>query len=186
MKQLNPALGLIALMLAFFEYRPPSAVAQTAEPSQPTAECQIDNTIIWHIAFSSDGQYISANWPEHSVRVWNAKTGATIATLTDARIDSFTLFAFSPDNKYLITGRESVVLWDITSGKKVRTFSSQENKAIILSLSLSADGHSILATYPATGHSAWDLDSGVEQTYLPEQGSVYSEWLLMEIREVRK
>lgn len=178
MKHLNVAVGLLVFILAVAENDVPGTTAQTAEPPTTPDTCHVDEGAIWNIAFSADGQYLSADWPLHSVRIWDVPTRALLATLTDPVIDPMELFAFSPDNKYLITGGNAgvVILWDIRSGEKIRTFSSPQKVRTILSLSISPDGRSIMATYPAIGHLLWNVTSGVEEMHLAEDGSVFSQF----------
>jgi WD40 repeat protein len=188
MKHLRLSLGLIVVVLVFGDRRAPSTQAQTVESSSTQDACHVDRALIWNVDFSSDGEFLTATWPPHSIRIWNALTGAVVATLTDDLIDSQDYLVFSPDNKLGITGRHDgvIILWDIRTGRKIRTFSSPKNlrtstsgeqvPVIILAKAFSPDGQSILATYPATGHMIWNLASGAEEAHLIEDGAVYSEF----------
>ena len=172
MKQRKLALIVIFLMLAIAEYKLPSTKAQTAEPSKTPAGCYVDPAVIWNVAFSPDGRYLIANWPPHSVRIWDVQSGAIVATLTDNLIDSQEQFFFSPNNEYVITGGNTsiVILWNVSTGEKVRTFRSKKYKiGHINAMAFSLDGDSILVA-SGDGNSLWDLASGAEDTHLSMEG----------------
>ncbi len=121
--QLKLFWGLVVLASLFIDYRPPLAQAQSPEPSVTLEPCQADQGIA-NVKFSPNGQYLVANWPPHSVRIWNGNTGALVATLTDSLITEQERIALSPNNKYVITGGNggTVMLWDIGTGRKIRSF----------------------------------------------------------------
>lgn len=166
-------LSVIALVFVFLNYGMLSIEAQTAEPTAEPGNCLVKNDAVYQIKFSIDGQLLLANWPPHSVRVWNAKTGAIVATLTDDLIDNQESIAFSPDKKYVITGGNGgvVMLWDAVSGAKIRTFMRDENPSEpmdvdIQNLAVSADGKYIAVLDRAAG-TLWSVDAGTKLYEFP-------------------
>jgi hypothetical protein len=158
------SLGTLVFIFVFFANGMVSTNVQTAEPAMTPEECPVDNDLIYGFTFSLDGEYLGAPWQPHSIRIWNAKTGARVTTLTDGRITDVEQIAFSPDNRYVITGGPAgvLMLWEIVSGKKLQTFISQKYKrGDIRSMQFSPDGQSILVTY-SDGHSLWHIASGNE------------------------
>jgi WD40 repeat protein len=176
MKQPKLVVGLLAFVLVFIEHTSPLTQAQTVEPF-PTLEACTDE--IGHVALSPDGHYLGASLPfSHAIRIWDVETGKIVSTMTDERIEirDQEVVTFSPDNKYFLISNNStgIVLWDVLSGKRIRTFTSPNIHDEIITISFSPDGHSILATDLETGHSIWDVETGVEEMHFPEPGYLHS------------
>ena len=111
------------------------------------------------------------------IRVWDAGTGAELASLGTLGEGTGTL-AFSPDGKQLassVGGEWSVILWDIDKARKVRTFSPDTTggeKTPSLSglqeIAFSPDGSRLAgvrmpaANFPIGGRSVlvWDVKTG--------------------------
>lgn len=78
-------------------------------------------------SFSPNGELIAISSRKLFASIYNAKTGKLIAELRDgdAQCDGCnTIHTFTPDSKYLLTMSNKVgaILWDVNSGKKIRTF----------------------------------------------------------------
>jgi WD40 repeat protein len=160
MKQLKFSSALFVLLLILAKYPISSVKAQE--------KCRAINAPIFDIQFSADGNYLIANWPPNSVRVWDAESGLIITTLTHELMSHFEVLAFSPDNKFVATGGNNgaVRLWDIVTGRNVKTLVSQKySKGRVKAISFSPNADLLLVTY-GEGHSLWNLASGAEETQL--------------------
>lgn len=85
------------------------------------------------IAFSHDGRFILTGGYDRSARLWNAATGLEIRSFKGA-MGPVLAVAFSPDGHFVLTGSYShyekgkkasdddVRVWDISSGKLLRSF----------------------------------------------------------------
>jgi WD40 repeat protein len=82
------------------------------------------------VAFSPDGRLLATGvFGEGTVIVWDLATGEAILTLK-GHVDSRVYYLdFSPDGRTLISGaqgygesNDAMILWDVISGKQVRTF----------------------------------------------------------------
>ena len=90
-------------------------------------------------------------------RLWDARTGALINTLT-GHTDLVFSVSFSPDGNTLATGgrAETVRLWDVDTGVLIRTLTGHTGD--VFSVSFSPDGNTL-----ATGSDAvrlWDVATG--------------------------
>jgi len=75
------------------------------------------------IAWSPDGEYITSAGNDHTVQVWHASTGRTIATYRGHSSWVYAV-AWSPDGKYIASaGRDKRVrLWDAATGAHLHSY----------------------------------------------------------------
>ena len=103
------------------------------------------------VAFSPDGKILAAGTENLTVELWNAETGAHIATLGRyeyrGRVHQVFSLAFSPDGKTLATGtwHGSIKLWDVATRTEITTFTLSASRSRIMSLAFSPDGKILAA-----------------------------------------
>ena len=133
------------------------------------------------VTFSPDGKYIAANyWSNEydykyednyngyyrAVKIWNVATG--LETMEFSGETGY--IAFSPDGKHIITGLR---IFDIGSGKKVKTFS--EDSSRIYYVSFSPDGKQVVSCHDDGIIKLWDAVSGrILRTFNGGPGRFYS------------
>jgi WD40 repeat protein len=79
------------------------------------------------VSFSPDGQRILSGSGDQSLRVWDAKTGETLAVLLAGHGDVLAA-SFSPDGRQIVSGHSdaTVRVWDMSSTlSSVRSFINQ-------------------------------------------------------------
>ena len=103
---------------------------------------------ITSLVFGQDDQWIvsSSEWPENSVRIWEAATGREVRALRGHR-DSVLGIALSPDGRLLASAgggigslqpRSSIKFWDVESGETLGELGGRGP------LVFSSDGHFLL------------------------------------------
>ncbi len=129
------------------------------------------------VAFSPDGKILAAGTENLTVELWNAETGAHIATLEGYNpyrgyIKEVFSLAFSPDGKILATGtwHGSIKLWDVATRTEITTFTLSAYQSRIMSLAFSPDGKILAAGITDAEGSGpniirlWDMET---KTQLP-------------------
>jgi len=116
------------------------------------------------IRFSPDGK-LMASAANDGIRLWEVGTGKELHHLQKQSRRS--LFAFSPDGKWLASGGldNTICLWETTTGKEIRSWDSQQQ--FMWCLEFSPDGKVIASAdikdpSPGGGVRIWSANSGKE------------------------
>jgi RNA polymerase sigma factor (sigma-70 family) len=118
--------------------------------------------------FSANGQFF-ATAGKAGVRVWQTATGKELLKVPERILEA--RLEFSPDSKLLIVGgNREFTVWDVNSGKEVRSWPSQFKRSI-KGLAISADGQWIAACDEGTLISLWDMATGKKRLDLDVQTS---------------
>jgi WD40 repeat protein len=107
----------------------------------------------WH---ADERQFLSGSF-DGTLRLWDAKSGRMLRVFTDpAPIRSV---AWSPDGQFALTGsRVHLCVWDIDSGRTVKTFSGHRDG--VYSVQWSRDQRWILSGSTDRTIRLWDVESG--------------------------
>jgi WD40 repeat protein len=115
-----------------------SAKIWDADSHQGIAEFDGYTEVVFCVAWHPDGKRLAfacSDGPQFTVKVWNAHTKEEEYVLRDGP-EEYTAAAFSPDRKYLVTGRTSrtVQVWDARDGRKIGTLGTQRGiQAVVFS-----------------------------------------------------
>ena len=119
------------------------------------------------MAFTPDGKQLVTACDEGIIRLWDSAAGTTVRHL-DLKKSAYALsriwsFAFSPDGTCLavtpldssVAGRDALTLWDVTSGRMLRSFAANGRHQ---NIAFTPDGRR-LASSDDEGHVLlWDRD----------------------------
>ena len=129
------------------------------------------------VAFSPDGMHIASGSWDHTVRVWNAESGAELHCLRGHDEVVFSV-AFSPNGKRMVSGSGSgydaikgdntIRVWDTASGAELLCL--RGHGAAVWSVAFSPDSKRIVSGSAASGDDnggdnsvrVWDAESGAE------------------------
>jgi WD40 repeat protein/serine/threonine protein kinase len=102
-----------------------SAKIWDADSHQVIAEFDGYTEVVFCVAWHPLGKRLAfacSDGPQFTVKVWNAQTKEEEYALRDGP-EEYTAAAFSPDGKYLVTGRtnRAVQVWDARDGRRIGT-----------------------------------------------------------------
>ncbi|HKB36427.1 MAG TPA: serine/threonine-protein kinase, partial [Gemmataceae bacterium] len=129
------------------------------------------------VVFSPKGSLVAAGggWDlpgrDHSVRVWDTKTGQTRHVFGQTR--AVTCLAFSPDEKQLAIGsaERTVALWDLRTKRPIATYRGHDAGSI-QALAFSADGKVLRSLGFEGSVKTWDATRAPEARALEGSGYV--------------
>jgi WD40 repeat protein len=111
------------------------------------------------VAFSPDGKRVVTGSYDETARLWDAATGAAIATLA-GHSAYVTAVAFSPDGKRVLTGSydKTARLWDAATGAVVATVTGHAGP--VRAVAFSPDGKRVLTGSEDKRAMLWDAATG--------------------------
>jgi WD40 repeat protein len=117
--------------------------------------------VVHAIAFTPDGETVAAGLSDRTVRLWNARTGETIRTLSGHRYAVHAI-AISPNGETLASGSSdlTVKLWNLNTGELQRTLSLglQPGQDTIQTVAFSPDGQSLVSILHDSSMQLWNIN----------------------------
>jgi WD40 repeat protein len=118
--------------------------------------------------FHPDGKRILSGGRDRTIAVWDLNTGKLLETITHTA--SAEKLAVLPDGKrFLVAGGRSMDLYDLGSGKVLRSYPGHEYGST--SLSLAKGGRLALSTGYDGSTRLWDVESGQEVNMVRGHGN---------------
>jgi WD40 repeat protein/tRNA A-37 threonylcarbamoyl transferase component Bud32 len=119
--------------------------------------------------FSPDGGRVLTTSADKTARIWNAMTGALVATL-QGHEQAVVSASFSPDGSRVatISRDETARTWDAASGQHLATMRLRERQisAGYYSVRFSPDGRRLVAAFGPYTAAIWETDTGKEVALL--------------------
>ncbi|MFA4828880.1 MAG: caspase family protein [Thermodesulfovibrionales bacterium] len=143
----------------------------TAAAEKPEIFVQLGHTDqVTSVAFSPDGRYALSGSDDSTLKLWEVATGKEIRAFIGHK-SSVVSGVFSSDGRYALSGGgrgsmfdnrfdPTIRLWDISSGKEIRTFTGHARS--ITSVAFSPDGRYALSGSKDGTLKLWDIATGKE------------------------
>lgn len=133
----------------------------------------IHSDFVHDVAFSSDGQYVFSSAGD-VFRVCDITKDEQVRIFA-GQVDKVRSVAFSPDGRFAISGscvsnqfpcqKATIWLWDVTTGKQIRSFEGTEGDDVV-DVAFSSDSQSVIYTFMGFFNSLglhiihWDIETG--------------------------
>ncbi|KIM25799.1 hypothetical protein M408DRAFT_33532, partial [Serendipita vermifera MAFF 305830] len=113
------------------------------------------------VSFSPNGRRIASGSDDHTIRVWDAETGATVVGPLQGHTDSVQSISFSPDGKRIVSGSRdsSLRVWDAETGNMVMGPLNLHYSSVYF-VSFSPDGTRIASGSWGDTIRLWDAGTG--------------------------
>ena len=119
------------------------------------------NARVSSVAFSPDGTRIVSGSDDHTIRVWDARSGDVVAGPFEGHKSRVTSVAFSPDGTRIVSGSydDTIRVWDARSGDVVAGPFEGDTSGVT-SVAFSPDGTRIVSGSYDHTIRVWDARSG--------------------------
>jgi WD40 repeat protein len=123
------------------------------------------------VALSPDSRCVAAWSMDGDIWIFDADTGERAKTLKGQPKKWGMALAWSPDGKTLAAARAVISLWDVESGKVIRTLEGHED--FVRALTFSPEGRTLASASMDRSIRVWNLDKGKEAYVLKPEGFAF-------------
>ncbi|MBA3321478.1 MAG: caspase family protein [Pyrinomonadaceae bacterium] len=122
-------------------------------------------------AFSADGKVIACKGNDGRTNIWNVATGVKVATINNQEVSAAAV-ALNSNGKLLAFAVDGIALYDITTGRKIRTL-KEDNTSYYTAIAFSPDDKTLAIGSEDGTVKLWSLTTGEA---IPASGEL-PEWI---------
>jgi WD40 repeat protein len=123
------------------------------------------------VALSPDSRRVAAWSMDGDIWVFDVDSGHRVQTLKGQPHKWGMSLAWSPDGKILAAARSAISLWDVESGKIIKTLEGHQD--FVRALAFSPEGRRLASASMDKSIRVWNLDEGKEALALKPEGFVF-------------
>lgn len=129
------------------------------------------------VRFHPNGLYIATASSDKSIRLWSVQQNKEVRSFRSEGTYPEKI-TFSPDGKYIAsTHSECVKIWDISSGKKLKSLKTSNPQPVVLNVCYSFDGSFLAAGGSDKKIHMWNIKSDGSTEMKPDYNLLKSEYL---------
>jgi WD40 repeat protein len=125
---------------------------------------------VFFVKFSPDGGFLASTNGAATIHLWDSSSRRIAKTFKHGWIRSKlqggttgSSLAFTPDGQYLATRSSPATLWDLSSGKEVRSFGPESYSGFVsMFLGFTPDGKSLIQARGDGAIRLWEVLTGIE------------------------
>ncbi len=123
---------------------------------EPVLALRGHETEVWSLAFTLDGRTLASSGDDHSIKLWDVRTGSLKTTL-EGHSALVTAIAISPDGRTLASASfdETVRLWDLPDGRLRSVLRGHSDR--VRALAFSPDGRHLASGGSDRTVRLWDV-----------------------------
>lgn len=113
-------------------------------------------TMMRAVCLSPDGTLLATGSDDWTLRLWDAKTGTLVRTITGVKRDVFSLVFHPKQHLLFSSGRDPAVqVWDVRTGRELAVLEGHHD--LVLSIDVSRDGLTLISASSDRTVGVWDL-----------------------------
>jgi len=125
------------------------------------------------LAWSPDGSQLAVGSADHTITIWDVKSGKLLLTITD-HVKSIRELAWSPDGRILAAGDQggAIYLWDPLTGKLIEQVAKENELDALGYLDWSPNGYFLTYTGNRNYINGWNVDRREKTVFAQSQSGI--------------
>ena len=116
--------------------------------------------IVTSVTYSRDGRFLASCGRDKSIKIWDIASARCSKTLGSGDFFTSSAVLFTRDRRQLLFGGDSLQLWDVDSGKRLRDFKGHTDSVGAIAISGNGKWFVSAGSYEDKTIRLWEAESG--------------------------